>query len=111
MARAKVKSSSNSSRKRRPALTPEARENQLISLAMDLVEQRLIDGTASSQETTHFLKAGSAKNQLEMERLQKENELLRAKTEALESAKKVEELYTNALNAMRDYSGHGELND
>ena len=60
------KTTSNPSRKMRPALTPEARENQLISLAVDLVEQRLIDGTASSQETTHFLKLGSMKNRLEM---------------------------------------------
>ena len=99
------KTSSNPSRKIRPALTPEARENQLISLAVDLVEQRLIDGTASSQETTHFLKLGSIKNRLEMEKLEEENRLLKAKTESIQSQKKVEELYAEALNAMRRYSG------
>lgn len=94
-------------RKVRPALSPEAREKQLIALAVDLVEQRLLDGTASSQETTHFLKLGSTKAQLENEKLRKENELLRAKTEAMESAKRVEELYSKALSAMRDYAGYG----
>lgn len=105
------KTSSNPSRKIRPALTPEARENQLISLAVDLVEQRLIDGTASSQETTHFLKLGSIKNRLEMEKLEEENRLLKAKTESIQSQKRVEELYAEALAAMRRYSGQGDLND
>ena len=107
---AKVKtttSSSKNTRKIRPALTPEARENQLISLAVDLVEQRLLDGTASSQETTHFLKLGSTKARLEKEKLEEENKLLRAKTENLESQKRVEELYSEALKAMRDYAGYG----
>ena len=105
------KTSSNPSRKIRPALTPEARENQLISLAVDLVEQRLIDGTASSQETTHFLKLGSIKNRLEMEKLEEENRLLKAKTESIQSQKRVEELYAEALNAMRSYAGHAGDND
>lgn len=98
----------NEPRKIRPALTPEARENQLISLAVDLVEQRLLDGTASSQETTHFLKLGSMKNRLEMEKLEEENRLLKAKTESLQSAKRIEELYANAIKAMQRYSGHDE---
>ena len=110
MAKAK-KTSSNPSRKIRPALTPEARENQLISLAVDLVEQRLIDGTASSQETTHFLKLGSIKNRLEMEKLEEENRLLKAKTESIQSQKRVEELYAEALNAMRSYAGQAGDND
>ena len=105
---AKTVKSSGSKHRTRPALTPEARENQLISLATDLVEQRLLDGTASSQETTHFLKLATRKSILEREKLERENELLRAKTEALQSAKRVEELYTNALNAMRNYAGQGE---
>ena len=108
MAKSKVASPSNSSRKMRPALTPEGRENQLISLATDLVEQRLIDGTASSQETTHFLKLATSKARLEREILEKQKELISAKTEALQSAKRVEELYTNALNAMRNYAGQGD---
>ena len=100
----------NPDRKIRPALTPEARENQLISLAVDLVEQRLLDGSASSQETTHFLKLGSMKNQLEMEKLREENKLLKAKTESIQSAKRVEELYAEAINAMRRYSGNSNAN-
>lgn len=110
MKKAKTQKSSEP-RKIRPALTPEARENQMIALAVDLVEQRLLDGTASSQETTHFLKLGSMKNRLEMEKLQEENRLLKARTEALQSAKRVEELYSEAIKAMRRYSGQGSDND
>lgn len=106
--KSKPKYSKENQPKIRPALTPEARENQLISLAVDLVEQRLLDGTASSQETTHFLKLGSMKNRLEMEKLQEENKLLQARTEALQSAKRVEELYSEAISAMRRYSGNGD---
>ncbi len=107
----KAKPTNAELRKIRPALTPEARENQMIALAVDLVEQRLLDGTASSQETTHFLKLGSMKNRLEMEKLQEENRLLKAKTEALQSAKRVEELYSEAIKAMRRYSGQGSDDD
>lgn len=89
----------------KPAETPEARENQLISLAYDLVERRLIEGTATSQETTHFLKMGSQRARLEAEKLKKENELLIAKTEAIQSGKHVEELYAEAITAMKTYSG------
>ena len=111
MKKAKVTNTANTKRKIRPALTPEARENQMIALALDLVEQRLLDGTASSQETTHFLKLGSMKNRLEMEKLQEENRLLKARTEALQSAKRVEELYSEAIKAMRRYSGQGSDDD
>ena len=107
----KVKSSSEPVRKIRPALTPEARENQMIALAMDLVEQRLLNGTASSQETTHFLKLGTAKDKLERERIEKENELLKAKTEAIKSEQKMEELYREAIKAMGIYSGNREQDD
>lgn len=96
---------SSNSKVRRPALTPEARENQMISLAVDLAERQLLDGTASSQVITHYLKLGTMEKRLEMEKLRQENELLRAKTEAIQSQKAVEELYKNALNAMRNYSG------
>ena len=95
----------------RPALSPEARENQMITLAMDLVEQRLRDGTASSQETTHFLKAASQKAQLEMERLRLENELTAAKTKAIANAEEIKVLYEDAIRAMRRYSGHGDEED
>ena len=92
----------------RPAITPEGREMQLISLAMDLVEQRLRDGTASSQETTHFLKLGSIRNQLEVKKLEKETELLEAKKENLESSARMEKLYSDAMEAMKTYSGQND---
>lgn len=91
--------------KRAPGKSLEARENQLIGLAVDLAEQQLSAGTASSQVITHYLKLGSTMERLEKEKLIQENKLLKAKTEALQSQKKVEELYINALNAMRSYSG------
>lgn len=94
----------------KPALTPEARENQLIALATNLAEQQLRDGTASSQVISHYLKLGTAKNQLELEKLRRENELLVAKTEAYQSSKRVEELYENAINAIKQYSGNGGNN-
>lgn len=105
MAKRKAPTNSGDIRKVRPATTPESRENQLISMAYDLVEQRLLDGTATSQETTHFLKMGSMKARLEAEKLKKENELLVAKTEAIQSGKRIEELYSEALKAMKTYSG------
>ena len=111
MPKVKKPISLNPEKRIRPALTPEARENQLIALAVDLVQQRLIDGSASSQETTHFLKLGSMKNQLEMEKLREENKLLKAKTESIQSAKRVEELYAEAINAMRRYSGNRSSSD
>lgn len=107
MAKPKATSSSSSTKMMRPALTPEARENQLISLSVDLAEKQLREGTASSQVITHFLKMGSTKERLERERLEEENKLLRAKTEALQSAKNVEALYADAIKAMKTYSGHG----
>ena len=106
---AKVKAANpNPLPKLRPALNPDARENQMIALAMDLVEQRLRDGTASSQETTHFLKLASPKNKLEQERLKLENELTAAKTKALADAEEIKVLYEEALKAMRRYGGHGD---
>lgn len=93
-------------RKIRPALNPDSREKQLISLAVDLVEQRLIDGTASSQETTHFLKLAASDYKLKLQRLEEENKLLRAKTEAIESSKLSKQLFEDAINAMKSYSGH-----
>lgn len=89
--------------KTRPALTPEARDNQLIARAVDLAEQRLIEGTASSQEIVYFLKLGNTKSQLEIEKLKAENELLKAKTESLQSMKHIEELYAEAMTAMTRY--------
>lgn len=94
-----------SKRKVRPAFTPEAEENQMISLAVDLAKQQLLDGTASSQVITHFLKLGSSKEKLEMEKMKRENELMQAKIETLQSSKHTEELYEKALAAMQRYSG------
>lgn len=92
--------------RRKPATTPESRENQLVSKAARLAEQQLEDGTASAQVITHFLKLGSTREQLEQERLRHENELLKVKREAIESQQRVEELYRKALNAMKSYGGH-----
>ena len=100
---------SNGSKSRmRPAISPEAREAQLIALAMDAAEEQLMNGTASSQVITHFLKLGTETTKLEREKLRHETEMVKAKTEQLESQKKVEELYANAIAAMRNYSGHGD---
>lgn len=107
---AKVKGSTTQP-KMRPALTPEARENQMIYLAETLAEQQLRDGTASSQVITHYLKLGSTREKLERERLEEENKLLRAKTKALEDQKELKELYADALKAMRRYSGQGDPDD
>lgn len=98
-------------KKSRPALTPEAQENRLIALAMNLVEERLKNGTATSQETTSIIRWASAKERLEREKLEKENELLKAKAEVLRSAKKTEEKYEAAIAAMKRYSGHGDRED
>jgi len=91
--------------RRRPATTPEQRENQLIALAADLAERQMRDGTASSQIITHYLKLGSTREQLEQERLRMENELAQAKIEAMASAQRMEELYGEAIRAMRGYAG------
>lgn len=105
MKKAKVKNQLESPKRMRPALSPEAREKQMISLAVDLAEQQLLDGTASSQVITHYLKLGSTRERIENEIKEKQKELISAKTEAIQSAKRIEELYTDALNAMKNYSG------
>lgn len=91
--------------KRRRALSPEARENQLVALAYDLAEQQLLDGTISSQVLTQLIRAGSVKGRAELLKLERENELLRAKTESLQSAQRTDEIYADALKAMKNYSG------
>lgn len=91
---------------RPPATTPEGREQQLIGLAMDATEKRIKNGTATAQELVHFLKAGSPSTKLERQILEYQKELIAAKTEAIESQKRTEELYMNALSAMRSYSGN-----
>lgn len=91
----------------RPASSPEAREQQMISLAVDLAEQQLRDGTASSQVITHYLKLGTTRYELEKEKLRKENNVLEAKAKAYASSEEIKELYDNAIKAMRDYGGYG----
>lgn len=92
--------------KMRPALSPEARENQMISLAMDLVEERLRNGTATSQETTHFLKLATEKYRNENDILKKQSDLMTAKTEQIRAGEKAEEMYREAINAVLKYGGH-----
>lgn len=112
MAKVKVSNPESSSNNNfRPALTPEGRENQMISLAEDLAEKQLREGTASSQLITHYLKLATAREKLERVKLEKENELLIAKTEALQSQKRIEEMYADAIKAMRRYSGNGDPDD
>lgn len=95
-------------RKKRPGTTPESRENQLISLAYDLVEQRMLDGTATSQETVHFLKLGSTKERIEKEILERQKDLITAKTDSMRSSKRTEEFYQKVLDYMKLYSGRDD---
>lgn len=109
MGKAKAANSSASSRRMRPALSPEARENQMISLAVDLAEKQLLEGTASSQVITHYLKLGSTKERIEKEILERQKDLIEAKTQSLQSAKRIEEMYGEAMKAFRSYSGKGDF--
>jgi hypothetical protein len=93
---------------RPPATTPTARENQLIADAYALAEQQIREGKASSQVLTHFLKMGTERERLEQERLRGENALLVAKVDSLAQQGRIETLYTEALDAMRRYSGHAD---
>lgn len=111
MPKPKILISSDEPKPMRPAFTPEARENQMIALAVDLAEKQLREGTASSQVITHFLKLASSKEKLEQDIMKQQKELLQAKTESIHSSKRVEELYSEALKAMREYTGGGRPND
>jgi hypothetical protein len=95
--------------RRPPATTPEAEEQRLVLAAHDLAAKQLREGTASAQVITHFLKLGSTREKLEQQRLSGENKLLDAKIESMASQKRVEELYSAALNAMRTYAGQEPL--
>lgn len=92
-------------RKTRPAISPEAREKQLISMAYDYAEEQFLEGKASSQVVTHFLKLATLKEKLENDILEKKKELVTAQTEAMKTAKNIESLYEEAIKAMREYSG------
>lgn len=108
MAKGKAVNSSGAVRKTRAATTPEARENQLISLAVDCAEQQLRDGTASSQVITHFLKLGTEKARIEVENLKLQKDLTIAKTEKLKSDQRIEELFEDAMKAFKTYNGQGD---
>lgn len=94
--------------RRRQATTPEARENQLISLAVDVAEQQMRQGTVSSQVLSHYLKLGSTRERIEQEKLMREVQLMEKKADTMDSAKKIEDLYEGAIRAMRSYSGTEE---
>ena len=106
---ATARNSPESPRRRRPpAKTPEAREQQLIAKSIDLVEKQIEDGTVSAQVLTHFLKLGTKREILERKKLELEGNLLIAKVEAIESGKQIAELYGDALAAMSKYQGRDE---
>ena len=94
-------------KKEKPAMTPEAREQQMIALAVDSVEERIRTGKATAQELCHFLKLGTTQAQLQIELLKSQKKMMDAKTESLEASIHSEESYQKAINAMRIYSGHG----
>lgn len=100
---------SKPTRRVRPALTPEAEEVQMTALAMNLAKQQLLDGTASSQVITHFLKLGTERARLEKEKIIKENKLLDVKANAIENSQREDELFEKAIAAMKRYNG--DIND
>ena len=95
----------------RTAISPQARENQIISAAYDLAERRILNGTASSQEIIHFLRMGSEKEKLERTKLQEENRLLRQKTKSLEASSNIEQLLKDGLNALNHYRANDREDD
>ncbi len=103
----KAKIAREPARRQVPAITAEGREDQLIAYAIDLAEEQLRNGTASSQVITHYLKLGSMRERYERQKLQEEIKLLTAKTEAIKSEKEREVLYAQAIEAMRQYAPHG----
>lgn len=109
MAEGRESSKKNSKPRSRPATTPEARENQLIALSVDLAEKQLRNGTASAQVMTHYLKLGTSREKLEQQLLEETIALKRATRENMASAARVEELYSSAIDAMRAYSGQAPL--
>ena len=111
MAKVKKVNETDEATKMRPALTPEGREAQLIYLATELAEKQLREGTASSQVITHYLKLGSSKERLEQDILEQQKKLMAAKTQALADAADMKVLYTEAIKAMRRYSGNGDMDE
>lgn len=107
----KVVKSSGTTKRSRPAMSPEARENQMIALAMDRAEEQLRDGTASSQVITHFLKLASSTERLEKRIKEEQAKMLEAKTGQLKSMQNMEEVYAQAIKAMRTYQGADDIYD
>lgn len=105
MGKKNTKSSAADILPQQPAKSPEEQEQRMIMLSMNLAEQQLRDGTASSQVITHYLKLASSKERAEKDKLKEEIKLLKAKSKAIESAERVEKLYSDAIDAMREYSG------
>ena len=111
MAKVRDSKASEAIRPMRPALTPEARENQMISYAVDLAEKQLREGTASSQLITHYLKLATERERLEREKIRQEIELQKAKTKALASDEEIKLMYADAIKAMQKYSGYGDQDE
>lgn len=111
MGKAKLSDGKKSYPGSRPDLTVESRENRMISLAIDCAEQQLRDGTASSQVIVHYLKLGSSKDRLEKEIMKRQEELLAAKTEAINATRNSDEKYNMVIDALKRYSGHGDEED
>ena len=105
MARARKPKETDISKRVRPAITPENRENQMIALAVDCAEKQMREGTASPSVITHYLRLGSQKESKEREKLEEEIKLLRAKTEALQSGKRIEEMLEEGFKAFTKYRG------
>ena len=95
-------------RRLRPGLSPEADENQLISLSIDAAKKMLVEGTAPTSIVLHYLKLATTRERMEREMMATQKELMEAKKQALESQAKVEQLYADAMKAMQRYSGYGD---
>lgn len=104
--RSKTKVAEEPLQRQVPAITPEGREDQMIAYAVDLAEQQLRNGTASSQVITHYLKLGSMREKREREKLEEEIKMLKAKTEAIKADKERDIMYAQAIEAMRRYTPH-----
>lgn len=111
MARIATSTSGQNNQKSRPALSPEARENQLISKAYDLAEKQLTEGTASSQVIAHFLKLGTTRAELEKEKLRIENRKIEAQIKSIQNADEMDKKIEKVLKAMRNYQGYGDPDD
>ena len=111
MATRKTQISSGAKQPRRPAISPDAREKQLTALAVDLAEQQLRDGTASSQVITHFLKLATRKEEVEVEILKLQKDLVAAKTESIRAQQRSDQMFKDAIEAMKGYQGRGDSDE